>query len=309
MVIEKNIGQNGIFGKLTYLFLYDDSIRWKGFLIIIAVGVITGSVSDNSSDGGMFEMNIAMFITALLLFAGYSIFRNKALSVRTVNWRKPMVFAGLACSSAVAFSVFSFIYQKNSLNKDFRFAIETRDYARAGVVAQKALTVSEPLYTQFVKQVDLSLDDALREPQSWHGVLESLNEVSQTSPVPTATFKVTTGSLAMERGSKVSNVTMDLSDPSSTAFTLAEKVFPPSVPPPLIENVIVKGGQQGLDGFDWKGVTFVGTRISYLGSPVSLEDVRFVNCTFDLPRTQRGAKLAEYVALSLPKLEIGPEAS
>jgi len=102
---------------------------------------------------------------------------------------------------------------------------------------------------------------------------------------------------------------MDLVSPSSTAFTLATKVFPPSVPPPLIENVIIKGGHQGLDGFAWKRVTFIGTRISYLGSPVTLQDVRFVNCTFDLPRTQKGAKLAQYVALSLPKLEIGPEAS
>jgi hypothetical protein len=44
-------------------------------------------------------------------------------------------------------------------------------------------------------------------------------------------------------------------------------------------------------------VTFVGTRLRYEGGEVSLQNVRFTNCTFGFSTNDRGARLADAIAL------------
>jgi len=63
-----------------------------------------------------------------------------------------------------------------------------------------------------------------------------------------------------------------------------------------IQQSIIYGGTQPLDGIHWVNVVFVGTRIRYEGGEADLRKVRFVNCTFDLPPSAAGNQLAEYVA-------------
>ena len=77
-------------------------------------------------------------------------------------------------------------------------------------------------------------------------------------------------------------------------------------PLPFVQDALVKGGRQTLDGVYWKHVIFVGTDIDYKGGEMRLENVVFINCTFNLPKNERAAKIAEYVTLSLPALTIGP---
>lgn len=79
---------------------------------------------------------------------------------------------------------------------------------------------------------------------------------------------------------------------------------------PVDENKIVmqEGAifnvTQTLDGVEWKDMVFVNSHIKYRGTGVKLENVRFVNCTFDLPTNAQGAELADYVALDEKNLAI-----
>jgi hypothetical protein len=62
---------------------------------------------------------------------------------------------------------------------------------------------------------------------------------------------------------------------------------------------------QTLDGIEWRNVTFVNSRIRYHGGDLRLENVHFVNCTFEVPSDSRGAQLADYAALESGILMIG----
>ncbi len=64
-----------------------------------------------------------------------------------------------------------------------------------------------------------------------------------------------------------------------------------------VDGLTIAGAAQTLDGIRWKNVTFVGTRLRYEGGEVSLQNVRFTNCTFGFSADQRGARLADAIAL------------
>ena len=97
------------------------------------------------------------------------------------------------------------------------------------------------------------------------------------------------------------------------ATTVSGSFFEPGVGKlpglPYVQDAVIKGGNQILDGFNWKRVVFIGTHITYKSGEVKLDNVIFVNCTFDLPKNQKGARVAEYVALALPVLDSSPTSS
>lgn len=64
-----------------------------------------------------------------------------------------------------------------------------------------------------------------------------------------------------------------------------------------VAGLTIAGAAQTLDGIRWKDVTFVGTRLRYEGGEVSLQNVRFTNCTFGFSTNDRGARLADAIAL------------
>jgi len=64
-----------------------------------------------------------------------------------------------------------------------------------------------------------------------------------------------------------------------------------------VENLTIRGASQTLDGVYWENVTFEGARLRYDGGELSLQNVRFVDCTFGLQPDERGARLATAVAL------------
>jgi hypothetical protein len=64
-----------------------------------------------------------------------------------------------------------------------------------------------------------------------------------------------------------------------------------------VSGLTIAGAAQTLDGIRWKDVTFVGTRLRYEGGEVSLQNVRFTNCTFGFSTNDRGARLADAIAL------------
>lgn len=64
-----------------------------------------------------------------------------------------------------------------------------------------------------------------------------------------------------------------------------------------VEGLTFEGASQTLDGIHWKNVTFINTRLRYESGQLSLNNVRFVRCTFGFTTDERGARLASAIAL------------
>lgn len=85
---------------------------------------------------------------------------------------------------------------------------------------------------------------------------------------------------------------------------LPERTAPPN-PVTYIENMIFIDGSQTLDFFDFKDVVFFNTEIRYRGGPYRLQNVRFINCRFDVSTDQTSFDLLQNVAtLPLPSSSI-----
>ena len=59
--------------------------------------------------------------------------------------------------------------------------------------------------------------------------------------------------------------------------------------------LFVSNGKITLDGTDLKNIIFINMNIRYLGGPLRMNNVHFVNCTFDIPENQNGRQFAKVV--------------
>ncbi len=64
-----------------------------------------------------------------------------------------------------------------------------------------------------------------------------------------------------------------------------------------VENLTIEGAAQTLDGIRWRNMTFIGTRLRYEGGELDLQNVHFVRCRFGFVSDERGARLADAIAL------------
>jgi len=87
-----------------------------------------------------------------------------------------------------------------------------------------------------------------------------------------------------------------------------EILLPPSsrlfVDDVRVQDLTLRGASQTLDGIHWKNVTFLSTRLRYEGGELDLQNVHFIGCTFGLSIDQRGARLANAIALGQTSLTI-----
>jgi hypothetical protein len=68
--------------------------------------------------------------------------------------------------------------------------------------------------------------------------------------------------------------------------------------------VFLINGTQQLDGLKFVNMVFVNMHIVYYGGPVLLDNVKFVDCTFEFSPNKYGEQLANGVALALPHISI-----
>jgi hypothetical protein len=71
-----------------------------------------------------------------------------------------------------------------------------------------------------------------------------------------------------------------------------------------VEDVTISGAAQTLDGIRWRDVTFIGTRLRYESGDLDLVNIHFVRCRFGLPSDERGARVANAIALGLTSINI-----
>ena len=76
-----------------------------------------------------------------------------------------------------------------------------------------------------------------------------------------------------------------------------------------VENITIAGAAQTLDGIRWRNVTFIGTHLRYESGGLDLKNVRFVRCQFGIPSDERGARLANALALGEASVTIDEEAN
>jgi len=92
-------------------------------------------------------------------------------------------------------------------------------------------------------------------------------------------------------------------------------VFTSTAPPLLSSNVVISGpavfigmvpdASQTLDGIHWiDGVTFINMRIRYNGGETELNNVWFVNCTFEFANNPRGVQLASAIATTKEQIAV-----
>jgi hypothetical protein len=68
-----------------------------------------------------------------------------------------------------------------------------------------------------------------------------------------------------------------------------------------IGDSFVSGGTHVLDGITWDRDTFVGARIRYLGGPLRLRGILFIDCTFETPDDERGDQMLYYAIAPSPR--------
>jgi hypothetical protein len=61
-----------------------------------------------------------------------------------------------------------------------------------------------------------------------------------------------------------------------------------------VEKSVLKDGRQKLDGIFWKNVLFVNVDVEYDGGEYRLENVRFVNCRFNVKAMPRSRQVLLY---------------
>jgi hypothetical protein len=346
MVDEKEIVGRGVLGQLAYLFLADDSVRWKGLLIVIAAGVIAGSLSDDPSGKAVIEMSVAMSITGVCLLAGYSITRERPSSHQTVNWLKPSVVAGVICSFAAVLGFLSYNYQKNFLAEEFSRAINSHDYNQVSSVIEQASTVSAHLHATlsqaFIRTLVREAAELPQKSGSLNPVLEAAKDAKARLDVPTVVAAGKEFAKASVSDPKAWEATAALLDyktflektnsPATGAKAnrsgVAQYQFPstigslwtinasnqPDVPqmhlidqPDLNKGsptgpafLIVRGGVFPLDGYYLKRVIIQDAHVIYNGGALVLDQVYFVNCTFEIKQGASGLEFADAVFSNNP---------
>jgi len=66
--------------------------------------------------------------------------------------------------------------------------------------------------------------------------------------------------------------------------------------------LILDGGSLLLDGLYWKRIVFRNTHIVYRGGPVEMQDVYFLNCTFEVRRDAPGQQFARTLLATNPAI-------
>lgn len=75
----------------------------------------------------------------------------------------------------------------------------------------------------------------------------------------------------------------------------------------VVQNLVLQGAAQTLDGIHWRDVTFVDTRLRYEGRELDLQNVHFVRCRFGFTigdANARSARLADAIALGQASITI-----
>jgi hypothetical protein len=102
------------------------------------------------------------------------------------------------------------------------------------------------------------------------------------------------GGIVIGPGGHLSHATVKVG-PNAFGFALIRPADPRAA---TVEQAQVCGGYQILDNIVWRDVTFVGTRIIFKGGNVSMQNMHFVNCTFEILPGLPGNQVLEFASIN-----------
>jgi hypothetical protein len=192
----------------------------------------------------------------------------------------------------------------------------SRDLALAVSFLEDAKKNKAPANTAFFEDTYVKLNQLKDIPQlsnEWHSArleLATYKSALQPRPKLTEPGKLVNRSINQDDLKDATYLIKQVPGEIFTAGGVVQKLSDNF----FVENVVLVGGVEGvrqtLDGIRWRNVIFQNVHIRYEGREVLLENVKFVNCTFDIAPDSRGAQVTDYAILQKPpKLVIGEESA
>jgi hypothetical protein len=195
---------------------------------------------------------------------------------------------------------------------------DTAEAARDLVLATSFLTDAKkkkaPVNADFFDDAYAKLNQLAKVPQlsnQWQNArleLASYRSVLQSPPKLAEPGKRVNAPISRDELNDATYLVME---------SPGEFFVPPSVVRKLsdsfgVENIVLVGGVDGvtqtLDGIRWINDVFENVQIRYRSGEVLLDNVKFVNCTFDITNDPGGVRVTDYAIVGEPeKLVIGQE--
>jgi hypothetical protein len=168
--------------------------------------------------------------------------------------------------------------------------------------------------TMYVKDLDTNTPEVTAQAHDVLSQLAAYRSAIEPAPPTNGDKKPVDTSVRTQLAMRV-NVKLLLGAYIVPVYIHSADVFTSPEPKKLSNNIVVSGpavfvgavsdAQQTLDGIRWEDVTFFNMKIRYLGGELALQNVKFVNCAFELPGTPNGLRFAETVALAASSLNLG----
>jgi hypothetical protein len=182
----------------------------------------------------------------------------------------------------------------------------SRDLALATSFLEDAKRNKVPANTEFFEDTYVKLNQLKNVPQlsdEWQVAREQLasyRSVLQSPPKLTGSERRANAPISPDEVKGATHLVMmapgDFIFLDQTVKKLSDNI--------TIQRLVLVGGVDGvrqtLDGIRWIDDVFVNVQIRYEGGEVMLENVKFVNCTFDIANDPNGAKVTDYAIVGKP---------
>jgi hypothetical protein len=306
--------------KIYALFLIDDKARWRVFVLATGLGALAGIVSEDVFGAPLEKANLACVISILVtLFYGCVSYRNSHIpsKVRPEFHLGPITqrvaYVLVVCALLVAGAYLPL--QSSILNKTLqRIATQTPTESALrqarSILDTAALSRAKATPAVF-SRVRRMLDEGLAKPQlqqtAWLTRLAALHystaTFSKPAPrgitpppnTPIANFWVIS-TVAGQNDAQIS-ASGRITSPSDGAIYQQFGTANLNASAKYAPTYIIVSSPSGviLDGEMLRQVWLKNTRIVYNGGPLMLEDVHFVNCTFEMPDNSNSRMLAAMI--------------
>ncbi len=229
--------------------------------------------------------------------------------------RRGLLLRAVASVVGLFVTMFSWKFQALALDSDLVRAVQTNDYDEAAHVFERARTAGVRLNKTVVRRASQKFIGAIdQQPEAWTAVTQCLNY--QSSPISgTVQIAVPTKRVPEPTHYNVPNANL-LAKPTPSIFGTSVAPDIPEIRALDAESLnagvkigpaylVMDGGWLRLDGLYVKRIIFRNVRITYAGQrPIELDQINFINCTFDIGQTARGRKFAQAVLTFAPSVTI-----
>lgn len=317
----------GFFDRLEDFFLTDDRSRWTAIGWIITLAAVFGSVQssflDVSVDDVVFSMGVVIVLLSLGWIAWYCTVRSHGAAESSASRRRLILPASMSLAS-VLFGAAIFWFEKaTSAEQLARLSLAPVDPASIGearLLLAKATDAHVRLRSSTVAQTGRKFVDASgHNAAAWDTALRFMDYRSSINNFFSALTDTTNDPAFLYK--YVINFEPDLKNAptislrgkvaadqaAQTGFIGEDRNKGMTLGPAWI---IMDGGDVNIDNIELRNVVFRNAHVAYFGTkPVSMRNVYFIDCTFDMPPTPGAQRFA--LAVLEPgaavTLRIGPE--